>query len=165
MPKQSYQKLILQISVLLLPEEDCYTYCPPLTESYKVLQVLQREKKVTRSVGRQSTIPFLLLLFFSPSSFHLLLFFFSSYSLSPLIIFLLLFFFSSYSFSPLICFLLLFFFSSYSFSPLIHFLPFLFISSHIPSPHCLEHVPSFKLQITSFALFTLSCFLLICQSL
>ena len=100
MPKQSYQKLILQISVLLLPEEDCYTRSPPLTESYKVLQVLQREKKVTRSVGRQSTIPFLLLLFFSPPSFHLLLFFFSSYLFSPLILFLLLFVFSSYSFSP-----------------------------------------------------------------
>ena len=65
-------------------------YSPRFTESYKVLQVLQREKKVTRSVGRQSTIPFLLLLFF-----------FSSYVFSPLIRFLLLFFFSLFFSSPL----------------------------------------------------------------
>ena len=130
LPKQSYQKLILQISVLLLPEEDCSTVLdlPSLTKSYKSYK--EKRKSPGRSVVSRQ--------------YHS---------------------FSSYSFSPLMCFLLLFVFSSYSFSPLILFLPFLFISSHIPSPHCLEHVPSFKFQITSFALFTLSCFLLMCKSL
>ena len=123
MPKQSYQKLILQISVLLLPEEDCYTRSPPLTESYKVLQSLTKRKE-SHPVGRSSvdnTVPSPLILFSlffsSPLILFLLLFIVSSYYFSPLILFLLLFFFSSYLFSPLILFLLLFVFSSYSFSP------------------------------------------------
>ena len=134
MPKQSYQKLILQRSVPLLPEEDCSTR---FTESYKVLQVLRREKKVTRSVGRQSTIPFLLLLFF-----------FSLFFSSPLFLFLLLFFFFSYSFSPLIRFFLLFFFSHFFSSPLtsLHLIVlnmFLLSSFKLRVSHCLLCLVSF----------------------
>ena len=82
LPKQSYQKLILQISVLLLPEEDCSTVLdlPSLTKSYKSYK--EKRKSPGRSVVSRQ--------------YHS----FSSYSFSPLMCFLLLFVFSSYSFSP-----------------------------------------------------------------
>ena len=121
LPKQSYQKLILQISVLLLPEEDCSTVLdlPSLTSLTK--------RKESHQVGRSSvdnTIP------------------------SPLILFLLLCVFSSYSFSPLIRFLLLFFFSLFFSSPLtsLHLIVlnmFLLSSFKLRVSHCLLCLVSF----------------------
>ena len=141
MPKQSYQKLILQISVLLLPEEDCsiVLHLPSLTKSYKSYK--EKRKSPGRSVVSRQ--------YHSFSSYSFLPFLFiSSYSVSPLILFLLLFVFSSYSFSPLIRFLLLFVFSSYSFSPLIRLRLLFFFSLFFSS------------LLTSLLLIVLNMFLL-----